>query len=57
MIMIELKINGQEDRDNVVLALVKNEYMVKVVERPKEHSLLINDYYVQILNENILDKY
>jgi len=56
MIMIELKINGQEDRDNVVLALVKNGYMVKVIERPKEYSLLANDYYIQILNENILNK-
>ena len=54
--MIELKINRQEDRDNVVLALVKNGYMVKVVERPKEHSLLTNNYYVQIFNENMLDK-
>ena len=54
--MIELKINGEEDRDNVVLALVKNGYMVKVVERPKDYSLLANDYYIQILNENIFDK-
>lgn len=55
--MIELKINGEEDRDNVVLALVKNGYTVKVVERPKDYSLFANDYYIQILNENILNKY
>ena len=39
--------------ERVALALANSGYAVKIIQR---NNLLRNDYYIQILNENIFDK-